>query len=339
MVTDMTDMTPINAASRGRPYLDASGLEALLAAHRAELAGYCYRMLGSAFDAEDAVQDTFVRAWRSIGSFEGRSTFRAWLYRIATNVCLTMLSGRAKRALPTDLGSPHQVGTKLDPALTHDRWVQPVPDSRVLNPDSDPAEIATSRETIRIAFVAALQHLPPRQRAVLILRDVLRWPTADVADLLDTTAVSVKSALQRARATLQTRPVPTTPTTLSTAQEDLLARYVEAFERYDITALVDLLVEDATLSMPPLPVWLRGKASIGQWWGTEGTACANSRLVPVEANAAPAFAQYHKSSTGTGYDAFALQIIALGDHLIEAFDIFVDPETFALFGLPQHIEP
>src|SRR3954462_8353558 len=216
-------------------------------------------MLGSAFEAEDAVQETMVRAWRSIDRFEGRSSLRSWLYRIATNVCLDMLQGPQRRARPMDLGPSSSADTLLSPGLPDSAWVQPVPDALVL-PEGDPAEVAASRETIRLAFVAALQHLPPRQRAVLILREVLRWQADEVAELLDTTVVSVNSALQRARTTLAERDLTagTAAAPIHASQQDLLARYVDAFERFDIDSLVSLLHRDATMSMPPFPLWLQG---------------------------------------------------------------------------------
>ena len=254
----MTELAADQAVESRRP---APGeVDARLEAHRIELTAYCYRMLGSAFEAEDAVQDTMVRAWKSIERFEGRSSLRSWLYKIATNVCFDMLDGRQRRALPMDMGpaqpaDPALLGSPL-PEVT---WLQPVPDSRVVPADGDPAEVAELRETIRLAFVATLQHLPPRQRAVLILREVLQWPAADVADLLGTTIASVNSALQRARATLAANDVTSFDEAkpLDDAQRHLLDRYVDAFERYDMNALTELLTEDASWSMPPYALWLQ----------------------------------------------------------------------------------
>ena len=212
-----------------------AGVEERLEAHRRELTGYCYRMLGSPFEAEDAVQETFLRAWRSIDSFEGRSSLRSWLYRIATNVCLDLLEGRKRRARPMDLGPAREPSADNLSMLPESTWIEPIPDGRVL-PDGDPAEVTEARETTRLALVAALQHLPPRQRAVLILCEVLRWKAAEVAELLETSVASVNSALQRARTTLATNDVDVTTTapTVDEADADLLARYVEAFERYDM---------------------------------------------------------------------------------------------------------
>jgi RNA polymerase sigma-70 factor (ECF subfamily) len=214
-------------------------VELRLEQHRAELTAYSYRMLGSAFEAEDAVQETLLRAWRSFDRFEGRATLRSWLYRIATNVCLDMLNHKERRARPMDLGPAKTADGPLGDALPEDRWILPIPDGRVLPAGGDPAELAELRDTIRLAFVAALQHLPPRQRAVLILREVLRWKATEVAELLGTTVASVNSALQRARAALTTTDVtaaaPSQP--MGEAEQALLARYVDAFERYDFDSL------------------------------------------------------------------------------------------------------
>jgi len=269
-------------------------LELRLEQHRTELTAYCYRMLGSAFEAEDAVQDTMVRAWRSFDRFEGRASLRSWLYRIATNVCLDMLSGRQRRALPMDLGpSREPIESNLN-ALPEVTWIEPMPDLRVVPTDGDPAEVTVVRETIRLAFVAALQHLPPRQRAVLILCEVLRWKAAEVAELLETTVASVNSALQRARATLEATNLSAHETpSVDEADAELLARYVEAFERYDMEALISLIHEDATQSMPPYDLWLTGRTDILSWWIGPGGGCRGSRVIPTTAaNGAPAFGQY-----------------------------------------------
>ncbi|HEY6416924.1 MAG TPA: RNA polymerase subunit sigma-70, partial [Acidimicrobiales bacterium] len=240
-------------------------LRSELEAYRRELTGYCYRMLGSGFEAEDAVQETMVRAWRGLDRFEGRSALRSWLYRIATNVCLDMLRGPQRRARPMDLGPASTAEGNLGAHVPEENWVQPIADAKVVPADpDDPAELAASRESIRLAFVAALQHLPPRQRAVLILREVLRWQAAEVAELLDTSVASVNSALQRARGTLADRDLDLTPPQVDPDQAELLARYVDAFERYDIDSLVTLLHDDAVQSMPPFAMWLRGRAEMGK---------------------------------------------------------------------------
>ena len=304
-------------------------LEQQLEGHRRELTAYCYRMLGSPFEAEDAVQDTFVRAWRSLDRFEGRAALRSWLYRIATNVCLDLLGGKERRARPMDLGP---AGEPIFENLhTPDvPWLQPVPDAMV----ADPAELAASRETIRLAFVAALQHLPPRQRAALILCEVLRWKASEVAELLETSTASINSALQRARATLADANV-SSPAKLDEPDRELLARYVSAFERYDIDALTDLIREDAQQSMPPFDLWLAGRDDIFTWWFGPGIGCKGSRVIPAgTANGSPAFGQY-KPAEGGGYEPWALQVIELDGDRIEELTFFLDVETlFPLFGLP-----
>jgi RNA polymerase sigma-70 factor, ECF subfamily len=317
--------------STARPAADE--LEGHFEAHRSELTAYCYRMLASPFEAEDAVQETFIRAWRSYDRFEGRAALRSWLYRIATNVCLDMLGGRERRARPMDLGPSHEpVASNLN-ILPEATWIQPIP---------DPAEVAVGRETIRLAFVAALQHLPPRQRAVLILCEVLRWKAAEVAELLDTSVASVNSALQRARATLEAGKVsasdPGPP--LDAADRELLTRYVAAFEQYDIDALTALIQEDATQSMPPYDLWLTGRADIFAWWFGPGIGCAGSRVIPtVSANGSPAFGQYKPSESGEGYDPWALQVLELANGRIVEMTFFLDTETlFPLFGLPPRLE-
>jgi len=316
-------------------------LELQLEQHRRELTAYCYRMLASPFEAEDAVQETFLRAWQGFHRFEGRAALRSWLYRIATNVCLDMLNGRERRARPMDLGparEPIEANLNTLPEVT---WIQPAPDGLV-GPEGDPAEMVVARETIRLAFVAALQHLPPRQRAVLILCEVLRWQATEVAELLETSVASVNSALQRARATLAASEVdaadPSPP--MDDAQRDLLARYVAAFEDYDIDALTSLIQEDATQSMPPFDLWLRGRDDIFGWWFGPGIGCRGSRLVPtVSANGSPAYGQY-KPAPGGGYEPWALQVLELSDDGIAEFTFFLDTETlFPLFGLPPRLEP
>ncbi|MEU8541870.1 sigma-70 family RNA polymerase sigma factor [Streptomyces sp. NPDC048717] len=308
--------------------------------YRRELTGYCYRMLGSAFEAEDAVQDTMVRAWRSLDSFEGRSSLRSWLYRIATNVCLDSLNAGNRRARPMDLSEPTPVAqARLNerPEIT---WLEPVPDGRVLPSVADPAETAVSRETVRLAFVAALQHLPPKQRAVLILREVLAWKASEVAELLGLTVASVNSALQRARATIQEN-APTAADgadPLDEEQKALLERYVAAFEGYDMKALTTLLHEDATMSMPPYDLWLRGHEDIVGWMLGVGEACRGSKLVPTVANGQPAFAHYHPDPEG-GYAPWALIVLELRDGKIGGMDFFLDTKRwFPLFDLPERLE-
>ncbi|WP_432060304.1 sigma-70 family RNA polymerase sigma factor [Streptomyces sp. S1] len=308
--------------------------------YRRELTGYCYRMLGSSFEAEDAVQDTMVRAWKALDSFEGRSSLRSWLYRIATNVCLDALNAGNRRARPMDLTSPTPVARAQlvkQPEIT---WLEPVPDGRVLPSVADPAEAAVSRETVRLAFVAALQHLPPKQRAVLILREVLAWRASEVAELLDTSVASVNSALQRARATLaEQAPAASDPADpLDEEQKALLERYVAAFEGYDMKALTALLHEDATMSMPPYDLWLQGHENIVGWMLGVGEVCAGSRLVPTVANGSPAFAQYHPDPAG-GFGPWALIVLELREGKVAGMDFFLDTDRwFPLFDLPARLE-
>lgn len=311
--------------------------------YRVELTGYCYRMLGSAFDAEDAVQETLVRAWKSYDKFEGRSSLRSWLYRIATNVCLTMLEGRGRRARPMDFGPAAMVETaQLGEAHGEATWLQPVPDARVLPTAGDPADLAVAKETIRLAFVAALQHLPPRQRAVLILREVLQWSAAETAELLGDTVASVNSALQRSRAKLSAQDLSVTGSApaFDADQQALLQRYADAFERYDVDSLVTLLHDDAVLSMPPYKLWIHGPSEIYKWWTGPGIGCAGSRLVPVQANGMQGLGQYRPSASGSGHDAWALQIVEISGDRIVGLNAFLDTAImFPLFGLPLHLEP
>ncbi len=313
-------------------------VERQLETHRRELTGYCYRMLGSGFEAEDAVQETMVRAWRGIDRFEGRSAVRSWLYRIATNVCLDMLRGPQRRARPMDLGPASTAESYLAPGLPEHSWVQPVPDAWVVPDTGDPAELAEARETIRLAFVAALQLLPPRQRAVLILREVLRWHADEVAELLDTTVASVNSSLQRARSTLATQDLDAPqPTRLESEQEDLLARYVDAFERYDVDSLVSILHEDVVQSMPPFALWLQGPLQVTQWLLGQGAGCRGSRLVATSSNGCAAFGSYRPAGPGA-HEPFAIQVVEVSEGQISGLHNFLYPELFAAFGLPLRLD-
>jgi RNA polymerase sigma-70 factor (ECF subfamily) len=309
----------------------ADGLEGRFEEHRAELTAYSYRMLGSPFEAEDAVQETFIRAWRGYDRFEGRAALRSWLYRITTNVCLDMLSGRERRARPMDLSPSREPVVENLNTLPEVTWIEPIP---------DPADTAVERETIRLAFVAALQHLPPRQRAVLILCEVLRWKASEVAELLETSVPSVNSALQRARATLDTANVHDVGDGGGDVDPELLARYVAAFEAYDMEALTSLIHEDATQSMPPFDLWLTGREDIFTWWFGPGIGCRGSRVIPtVTANGSPAFGQYKPSPTGDGYEPWALQVLEVKDGKIAEFTFFLATDTlFPLFGLPPRLE-
>jgi RNA polymerase sigma-70 factor (ECF subfamily) len=313
----------------------------LLEEHRAELTGYCYRLLGSSMEAEDAVQETFLRAWRAYDSFEGRSSFRSWLYRIASNVCFDALNARGRRALPMDLSEAGTAASPIGVPLVESTWIEPVPEGRVIPAAADPAEQAVARESLRLAFIAALQHLPSKQRAVLILREVLRWEASEVAELLETTVASVNSALQRARASLDAKKLdPGAETALDGDQEAFLARYVQAFERYDMESLTSLIQEDAVQSMPPYALWLRGRDDMLSWWFGPGAGCRGSRLVPVEANGSPAWGQYRPRPAGEGYDAWALQVVELRRDGVAEFTFFLDTERiFPLFGLPLRLDP
>jgi RNA polymerase sigma-70 factor, ECF subfamily len=309
--------------------------------HRVELRGFCYRMLASPFDAEDAVQETFIRAWRGYDSFEGRATLRSWLYKIATNVCLDMRRSVERRARPMDFGpSQEPIASNLN-MLPETTWLEPAPDELLVAADRDPADVAVARDSVRLAFVAALQHLPPRQRAVLILCEVLQWKATEVAELLETTTASVNSALQRARATLETaKPSASVPASaLTAADRELLARYVSAFEAYDIEALTALIHEDAIQSMPPYDMWLAGRDDILKWWFGPGIGCQGSRVIPtMTANGSVAFGQYKPSAAGS-LEPWALQVVELRDGVIGEFTFFLATQTlFPLFGLPLEFE-
>lgn len=313
---------------------------ATLEQYRPALTGHCYRMLGSVLDAEDAVQESMLRAWKGLDRFKQESSLKTWLYRIATNVCLdTLSSSERKRLRPIDTTDTPAV---VDDDLVlrtrpREEWVEPIPDAAALPaPDtSSPEERAILRESIRLAFVAALQHLPPRQRAVLLATQVLNWSAAETAEGLGMTVASVNSALQRARATLDARSLPATPAELSEEQSRLVARYVEAFERYDVTALGQLLHEDATLSMPPYDMWLRGRESISRWMLTFGIGCKGSKLVPVQAcGGMPAFAQYRQG----GAQPWAIIVLDLREDRITSVTTYLDVENlFPRFGMPMEL--
>src|SRR5689334_22005133 len=297
--------------------------------YRRELTGYCYRMLGSAFEAEDAVQETMLRAWRSLDGFEGRSALKSWLYRIAPNVCFDALAGRERRARPMDLGPAQEPLFENLAELPEVTWITPLP---------TPDELAEQRESLRLAFVAALQHLPPKQRAALILCEVLKWQASEAAELLETSVASVNSALQRARATLATADI-SAPSELDDDARALLERYVAAFEAYDIDRLTELLHEDAIQSMPPFSLWLRGRDDIFTWWFGPGIACQGSKLLPAQesANGLPAWGQYKPSPDG-GYEPWALQVVEISDGRVAELTFFLDTKTlFPRFGLPERL--
>jgi RNA polymerase sigma-70 factor (ECF subfamily) len=297
-------------------------------------------MLGSPFEAEDAVQETMLRAWRGLERFQGRSALRSWLYRIATNVCMDTLNGRARRARPMDLGpssEPIEANLHTQPEVT---WVEPIPFGLVAG--EDPARLAEERETLKLAFIAALQHLPPRQRAALILCEVLRWKATEAAELLETSVASINSALQRARATLDaTGPSTNDPApAMDRDQRELLARYVKAFEAYDIDLLTDVIREDAIQSMPPFDMWLSGREDIFKWWMGPGIGCRGSRVIAVEsANGTAAYGQYKPSASGSGHEPWALQVIEPAADGIKELTFFLSTERlFPLFGLPSRLD-
>lgn len=298
--------------------------------YRTVLRGHCYRMLGSSLDADDAVQEAIVRGWKNLEAFDGRSSLKTWLYRIATNVCLDALSDRARRFRPLEEGA---VGTPEDELSSRPRthWLEPVPDANVIPADADPAEKLMLRQSIRLAFVAALQHLPPKQRAALLLTEVLGWSAAEVAETLDTSVASINSALQRARATLATRNLGEAQVELSEPQRAVVDKYVSAFERYDVDALTSLLTKDAVLSMPPFTLWLQGPETIHRWLSGRGSGCRGSKLIHSSASGQPAFAQYRDG----GKLPWALLVLELSGDRISAMTSFLDVEKmFPLFGFP-----
>jgi RNA polymerase sigma-70 factor (ECF subfamily) len=340
IVVSMTELTATDESAQATARPEAAELELHLENHRVELTAYAYRMLGSGFEAEDAVQEALLRAWRSYDGFEGRAQLRSWLYRIVTNVCLDMLNARERRARPMDLGPAQSADTPLPEPLPEVTWIEPIPDGRIVPGNGDPAEVAELRDSVRLAFVAALQHLPPLQRAVLILREVLRWKASEVAELLDTTVPSVNSALQRARAAIAASDPNDSDAAepMDEEQGALLARYVDAFERYDMDSLTSLLAEDATWNMPPYDLWLQTHEDIVKWCFGPGIGCKGSRLVPTVANGMPAFGQYKPSPDG-GLEPWSLQVLEISDGIITGITFFLDTaRLFPLFGLPERLD-
>jgi RNA polymerase sigma-70 factor, ECF subfamily len=317
----------------------SADLGRLLDAHRADLVGYCYRMLASPFEAEDAVQETMLRAWKAYDKFEGRAAIRTWLHRIATNVCLDMLRAKQHRARPMDLGparEPIEANLKILPEVT---WIEPIPDTLVAS-DPDPEQSAIAKESVRLAFVAALQHLPAKQRAALILCEVMSWKAAEVAELLEMSVASVNSALQRARATLKTGGLDEGRVSIvDDKKREMLQRYVEAFERYDVSLLTKVIREDAKQSMPPFDLWLQGREDMFRWWFGAGIGCKGSRVIPAgTANGSPAFGQYKPSADG-GHEPWALQVVEVTPSGIGEITFFLDTaKLFPLFGLPPRLD-
>ena len=317
---------------------DRADLELELEGYRRELTGYCYRMLGAASEAEDAVQETLLKAWRGIDGFEGRSSLRSWLYRIAHHVCMDMHRSPQRRARPMEVGpSSRAAEVVLPDKPSTDGFVQPIADHKVIDLEGDPAEVAAARETIRLAFVAALAHLPPRQRAALILCDVLRWQASEVATLLDTTVASVNSALQRARATLAARRDEPLDAVSSRRHDAVVDRYVDAFERYDVLAIVDLMRDDVVLSMPPWDVWLQGPDELASWFLGQGIGCSGARLVPIGVNGTAGFGSYRAVAPGR-WEPFGIQVIEIADGRIVGHHNFLYPTWFEAFGLPPFLD-
>ena len=304
--------------------------DALTQRYQRELLAHCYRMSGSAHEAEDLVQETFLRAWKASADFQGRSSVRTWLYRIATNVCLTNLEGRPRRPLPTGLGAPDVSAADPLDSQPEIPWLEPIPDAAIQVEEKD---------TIRLAFVAALQHLPARQRAVLILRDVLRWSAAETADALDTTVAAVNSALQRAHAQID-KAHPTTDsavTGLSDTQTELLEQYVDAFWRKDIDRIVSLLTADATWEMPPFTGWYSGAVTIGELIDTKCPGGVHDMpMLPTTANGQPAFGLYMRTPEGD-FVPFHMQVLELDGDRVRHVSAFFGDEVFRRFGLPERI--
>lgn len=304
--------------------------------YRRELLGYCYRMLGSVHEADDAVQDTMLRAWRALATFEDRAGLRPWLYRIATNVCLDLLKGRARRALPMDVAPVGTSDSRLGDRRPEATWIEPIPDSLILPVDGDPADRAVARESVRLAFIAALQYLAPRQRAVLILRDVLSWRASEVAVLLETSADAVNSTLRRARTAVSVADRDAAAVEPSADDRALLAAYIDAFERHDVDALVGLLRDDAIVEMPPFELWLRGREDIREWL-IAVDAMSDHVLVPTSANGTLAAAVYRPAASGAPPTAFAIHVLDVVACRVGAIHSFIDPELFKVFGLPDHL--
>lgn len=322
-------MSTLEAARAG----DETAFATLVAPHRRELTALCYRMSGSIHDAEDLVQDALLRAWKGLPGFAGESSLRTWLYRITTNVCLNAIEARKARLLPTDLGPPDD-GTGAMAPLFEPIWLEPCPSDLYIDAAPSPEARYGMRESVALAFMTALQHLNAKQRALVVLHDVLGWSASECAELLELSTASVNSALQRARETLDKRRA--APRTDDDAVRSLLDRYVRAWETSDVQGLVALLHEDATLAMPPIPQWLQGAPAIGASMETMVFASAPSgvfRLHATTASDAPAFAVYRRAESGA-YEPYALQILSMHDGRVDGIVAFLDVRLFARFGLP-----
>ncbi|MFD3507264.1 sigma-70 family RNA polymerase sigma factor [Nocardia sp. NPDC058666] len=309
--------------------------------HRRELCAYAYRMLGSSFEAEDAVQETFTRAWRSYDSFEGRASLRSWLYKIATNICLDMLDRPQSRARPMDLNGPGRPDSPLPMPQPDYVWIEPIPNALAFG--ADPADHASTKDTLRLAFVAACQHLPATQRAILIMREVLRFSAGETAEALMMSPASVNSALQRARATMS-KVQPTVADSFDETDPDqvkLVDDFVKAFEAYDMDALTTLLKADVALSMPPFDLWISGPENVAAFMLSTGSACRNSRMVPVQANGSPAFGHYKPSDEPGVWVPWSITVLELEGDTIAGLNFFLDTQRlFPLFGLePEWREP
>src|SRR4051794_6952768 len=326
----MVQERPVTTQQESDPTAELADFPTLTERYQRELLAHCYRMSGSVHEAEDLVQETFLRAWKASASFQGRSSVRTWLYRIATNVCLTNLEGRPRRPRPAGLGTPDQMAGDALEENHEIAWLEPVPDAAV---------VVAERDSIRLAFVAALQHLPARQRAVLIMRDVLRWSAAEVADALDTSTAAVNSALQRAHAQLAERGLTedTVCNELTPTQEQLLERYVDAFWRKDVDSIVSLLTAEATWDMPPFTSWFKGPDSIGWLIGNECPGGAfDMPMLPTSANGQPAYGLYMRTPQGD-FVPFQLQVLELGGDGVRHVTAFCDRRLFETFGLPPRL--
>jgi RNA polymerase sigma-70 factor (ECF subfamily) len=336
------ELARLLTAARGG---DKDAFSLLTEPHRLELMTHCYRMLGSLEDAEDQVQETFLRAWRRLETYQERASFRAWLYKIATNACLDALQGKAKRILPLELPGPSDLAAALPAPVLEPVWIEPYPDEWIAPTHSNPEARYDSYESVSLAFLAALQVLPPRQRIVLILADVMDWPMAEIADTLETTISSATSLLHRARVTMKQRRIPEGKDMArmkmpADQTRELLDRYVRAWESADIQGIISLLADNATFPMPPLPFWVQGKQAISELLSSNilaGEGQGRWKLIPVHANGQLGFAFYRMDETMQSYIPFAMQILTIADGLVSDVTTFGMPALFGYFRLPQKL--